>query len=98
LMLLQSDFTLPRREGDPSDVEASTPLVAVPDEGLNFEETVRRIELQILEQALRRTGGNKTQAAGMLQLKRTTLSAKLRSLRKSPALPNVSVDLPPTAA
>jgi DNA-binding NtrC family response regulator len=38
------------------------------------------MERTILEQALRKTGGNKAQAAGMLRLKRTTLSAKLRSL------------------
>ena len=39
-----------------------------------------QLERQILEQALRKAGGNKTAAAGMLGLKRTTLSAKLRSL------------------
>jgi len=34
----------------------------------------------ILEQALLKTGGNKKAAAEMLRLKRTTLSAKVRSL------------------
>ena len=38
------------------------------------------IERQILEDALRISGGNKSAAAEMLGLKRTTLSAKLRSL------------------
>ena len=33
-----------------------------------------------LEQALERAGGNKTAAAELLGLKRTTLAAKLRSL------------------
>ena len=33
-----------------------------------------------LEQALQKTGGNKKAAADMLRLKRTTLSAKVRSL------------------
>ncbi len=46
----------------------------------DFEQTVGRIEKQILEDALRQTGGNKTAAAGMLGLKRTTLAAKLKSL------------------
>ena len=55
-------------------------MVAVPDEGLDFEKTVGGFERHILEQALRKTGGNKKQAADMLRLKRTTLSAKLRSL------------------
>jgi DNA-binding NtrC family response regulator len=34
----------------------------------------------ILDQALHKTGGNKKAAAEMLRLKRTTLSAKVRSL------------------
>ena len=38
------------------------------------------IERSILEQALRKTGGNKKAAAEMLHLKRTTLAAKVRSL------------------
>jgi len=54
--------------------------VALPEEGLDFEATVSRFERAILEQALRRTAGNKKQAADILRLKRTTLSAKLRSL------------------
>ena len=54
--------------------------VTVPDAGLDFEGTVGQIERQILEAALRKTGGNKTAAADMLGLKRTTLSAKLRTL------------------
>jgi DNA-binding protein Fis len=33
-----------------------------------------------LEEALRKAGGNKTAAAEMLGLKRTTLAAKLKSL------------------
>ena len=37
-----------------------------------------RIERQILEEALRKAGGNKTAAAEMLGLKRTTLAAKLK--------------------
>ncbi|HVP00633.1 MAG TPA: sigma-54 dependent transcriptional regulator [Bryobacteraceae bacterium] len=46
----------------------------------DFEQTVGRIERQILEEALRKAGGNKTAAAEMLGLKRTTLAAKLKSL------------------
>jgi len=54
--------------------------VPVPDAGLDFEQTVGQIERQILEEALRKSGGNKTAAADMLGLKRTTLTAKLRTL------------------
>jgi DNA-binding NtrC family response regulator len=46
----------------------------------HFDQTVGRMERDLLEEALRKSGGNKTAAAGMLGLKRTTLSAKLRSL------------------
>jgi DNA-binding NtrC family response regulator len=56
------------------------PVVSVPDSGLDYESTLAGIERSILEQALLKTGGNKKAAALMLHLKRTTLSAKVRSL------------------
>src|SRR5260370_9983167 len=67
----------------PSDfaLQASAPRKsshAVPATGLDFEETVGGFERQILEEALRKSGGNKTAAAGMLGLKRTTLAAKVQ--------------------
>ena len=58
--------------------------VALPEGGLDYEQTVNGFERHILEQALRRTRGNKKAAADMLRLKRTTLSAKLRSLAMWP--------------
>ena len=61
-------------------VTGHAPVVAVPDGGLDYERTLAVIERSILEQALRKTGGNKQAAADMLRLKRTTLSAKVRSL------------------
>jgi transcriptional regulator with GAF, ATPase, and Fis domain len=54
--------------------------VEVPEHGLDYESTVGGIELDILRQALEKAGGNKTLAANLLGLKRTTLTAKLRSL------------------
>jgi DNA-binding NtrC family response regulator len=54
--------------------------VTLPDDGLDFERTVGSFERNIIEQALRRAGGNKKRAADILRLKRTTLAAKLRSL------------------
>jgi transcriptional regulator with GAF, ATPase, and Fis domain len=53
--------------------------IAVPETGLDFEQTVGQIERKLLEQALEKAGGNKTAAAEMLGLKRTTLTAKLKS-------------------
>jgi DNA-binding NtrC family response regulator len=72
-----ADFGLP---ASPRPVPAATLGVPVPEAGLDFEQTVGQIERQILEEALRKSGGNKTVAADMLGLKRTTLSAKLRTL------------------
>jgi DNA-binding NtrC family response regulator len=54
--------------------------ISVPDHGLDFEHTVSQFERSILKQAMEKTSGNKKQAADMLGLKRTTLSAKLRTL------------------
>jgi DNA-binding NtrC family response regulator len=78
-MLYPSDFPLPPASR-PGTAATTTPMIAVPDDGLDFEAMVGGIERTILEQALRKTGGNKKQAAEMLRLKRTTLTAKLKSL------------------
>jgi DNA-binding NtrC family response regulator len=75
-LLIPSDFALTGRAFSASPV----PSIAVSENGLNFEQTVGRIERQIIDEALRKAHGNKTIAAGMLGLKRTTLTAKLRSL------------------
>ncbi|MBV8819848.1 MAG: sigma-54-dependent Fis family transcriptional regulator [Acidobacteriaceae bacterium] len=79
-LLCPSDFPLPARVTRPVRQNA---FVAVPDQGLDFEQTVGTFELNILEQALRKTGGNKKLAAEMLGLKRTTLAAKLKSLTET---------------
>jgi DNA-binding NtrC family response regulator len=70
-ILYPSDFPLPT-----APRAMATASIATTD----FEQTVGRIERQILEEALRKAGGNKTAAAEMLGLKRTTLAAKLKSL------------------
>jgi DNA-binding NtrC family response regulator len=78
--LLPGDFPLPPRRHPVAYAPGAQAMVAVPDQGLDFERTVGSIELNILEQALRKTRGNKKLAAEMLGLKRTTLAAKLKSL------------------
>jgi DNA-binding NtrC family response regulator len=55
-------------------------VVSIPETGLDYQQTLARIERSMLAQALEKTGGNKKAAAQMLRLKRTTLSAKVRSL------------------
>jgi DNA-binding NtrC family response regulator len=78
-----SDFALPSLGPCRPVSPAAAPVVRVPEDGLDFERTVSRIERSILDQALERTGGNKKLAAEMLRLKRTTLSAKLKSLEET---------------
>ena len=50
-------------------------------ESMDFDTVVGHFERSILQQALTRTGGNKTAAAELLGLKRTTLIMKLRGLQ-----------------
>lgn len=69
------DFAL-----SPAAPATVTEVFEMPETGLDFERTVGSIERQILEEAMKKTNGNKTAAAEMLGLKRTTLAAKLRSL------------------
>jgi DNA-binding NtrC family response regulator len=77
--LFPGDFPLPPRR-HPATFSNAGAFIAVPDQGLDFEKTVGGIERNILEQALKKTRGNKKLAAEMLGLKRTTLTAKLKSL------------------
>jgi transcriptional regulator with GAF, ATPase, and Fis domain len=78
--LYPSDFPLPAARTARVRPATTAPVVAVPDAGLDYEQTVGRIERAILEQAMEKTGGNKKQAAEMLRLKSTTFTAKLKSL------------------
>ena len=49
-------------------------------ETVDFETAVTNFERTLLESAMQKTNGNKTTAAGLLGMKRTTLIMKLRSL------------------
>lgn len=80
-----SDFSLAAATRTPLPLAGDGPIVAVPDQGMDYERTMAVIERSILEQALQKTGGNKKAAADMLRLKRTTLSAKVRSLESAAA-------------
>lgn len=80
VMLAPSDLPLPSPARARASMPGAPPTVSVPDAGLDYERTLALIEKSILEQALSKTGGNKKAAAEMLHLKRTTLSAKVRSL------------------
>lgn len=79
-VLEPEDFRL--HDAPPPKTSAANviPFVSVPDEGIDFEKTVSRLERTLLEQALQKTKGNKKRAAEILRLKRTTLSAKLKTV------------------
>jgi sigma-54 specific flagellar transcriptional regulator A len=49
---------------------------------LNLEDFVARLEHDLIEQSLARTGGNKGHAARLLQMKRTTLVEKLKRMHR----------------
>jgi DNA-binding NtrC family response regulator len=54
--------------------------IPIPSGGLDYQQALEAFEHDLLTQALTRTRGNKTAAADLLRLKRTTLSARMRVL------------------
>jgi transcriptional regulator with PAS, ATPase and Fis domain len=73
---------LPPEMGRPEPVPVTTAL-ALPEEGLDLDAFIATIERDLIQRSLERTGGNKGQAARLLNLKRTTLVEKLKRLSKS---------------
>lgn len=52
--------------------------VALPEDGLDFNDAVNEFENELILQALQKTSGNKNRAATLLNLNRTTLVEKLK--------------------
>jgi len=52
--------------------------VALPEDGIDFNEAVNEFENELILQALQKTSGNKNRAATLLNLNRTTLVEKLK--------------------
>jgi DNA-binding NtrC family response regulator len=78
-----SDF--PEEVRDPSVACAPQPSSAMltPEaspEGQSMNAVVSNVERQLLLQSLNKTGGNKTRAAKLLNMKRTTFVEKLKRL------------------
>ena len=59
---------------------AVVPTVSIPDEGINFTNVVSQLERELIMRCLEKTGGNKRQAARLLNLSRTTFIDKLQRL------------------
>jgi len=72
--LFPGDFALP------AAAKAAVPVAPAPQGVMDLQTTVQKLERTLIEQALRRTGGNKSQAADILGMKRTTLTAKMKVL------------------
>jgi DNA-binding NtrC family response regulator len=71
---------LPSELQSPETVPLTSPVL-LPDEGLDLPTFVATIERDLIHRSLERTGGNKGQAARLLNLKRTTLVEKLKRLQ-----------------
>ncbi len=61
-----------------TDISSVPPEVSWSDEGLDFNGLISEFEDRLILQALSRSGGNKKEAAQMLNLKRTTLIEKIK--------------------
>ena len=78
-LLFASDFGLgPANPIKVIPFESASAGINLPETG-DFEAAVSQFERAMLERALQKTSGNKTAAADLLGLKRTTLIMKLRS-------------------
>jgi DNA-binding NtrC family response regulator len=63
-----------------SDLASGLPPASIPDEGINFDALVTKVEHDLLMQSLAKAGGNKLRAAKLLNMKRTTFVEKLKRL------------------
>ncbi len=54
--------------------------ITLPEDGVDLDRYIANIERELITRSLERTGGNKGQAARLLNLKRTTLVEKLKRL------------------
>lgn len=53
--------------------------------GIDFYDEVRRFEIELIQRALKKTGGHQMRAARLLNVKVTTLNSKIKRYRISPA-------------
>jgi two-component system response regulator AtoC len=85
-MVILNDDGVIRVENLPPNIRSfisdkKIPRPTLTEEGIDLNQAVEEFEYRLIDEALRRTKGNKQAAARLLGLKRTTLVAKLR--RKS---------------
>jgi Bacterial regulatory protein, Fis family len=73
-----ADFALPRT-AQPERISAIAFPTGLPEKGMDLSATLRQFERAMLDQALTKARGNKTLAAELLRLPRTTLIHKLHA-------------------
>ena len=72
---------LPTEVQQAHETVVAASAVTLPEDGMDLDAFVANIERELIQRSLERTGGNKGQAAKLLNLKRTTLVEKLKRLR-----------------
>ena len=88
-MVILSDDGVIRVESLPPNIRSfisdkKIPRPTLTEEGIDLNQAVEEFEYRLIDEALRRTKGNKQAAARLLGLKRTTLVAKLRRKTSGP--------------
>ena len=73
---------LPTGDSAGAGAARSSSPVTLPEDGVDLDAFIANIERELIQRSLERTGGNKGQAARLLNLKRTTLVEKLKRLEK----------------
>ena len=73
---------MPAELQQPQESFAAVSTVTLPEGGMDLDLFVANVERELIERSLERTGGNKGQAARLLNLKRTTLVEKLKRFDK----------------
>ena len=76
--LVPADFLLSTEAFRPARPQFRAETVSVPDSGIDFEVIMNVFEKKLLDQALEKSKGNKSMAADLLCMKRSTLVSKLR--------------------
>jgi len=78
--LYLGDFQLTAK-ASPVPIDTSAAFAGA-DSPLNYEQVIAGMEKRLLEEALRKCGGNKAKTAAMLGMKRTTLLYKVKALEE----------------
>ena len=76
-----SDLPLELQQPNRSIISSN---VALPEDGIDLQNYLRRLEKDIICSALERTNGNQNKAAELLNIKRTTFIEKTKRLRLDP--------------